>query len=181
MSGEDNSTNTVSSTVPAQSITIQKFIKMLEKFGAGDQRGLKKVYLSNRSITCNDGSQAGFYLRKSHGSKRWIMFLEGGWYCFDQRSCRSRWLKLRNLMTSTQWPDTRDSQYHLSSSLLFYKFSILLLSDFSPFFLSTDSFLTYLSLPAFSGRNTLGQSRREPSLVERQSRVSVLGLYLASC
>ncbi|KAI4485879.1 hypothetical protein M0804_006368 [Polistes exclamans] len=116
---EDRPTNTVSvssSSPGLQSNTLQKLIKILEKYGLEEQRGLKRVYLSNRSITCNDGSQAGFYLRKSHGSKRWIIFLEGGWYCYDHKSCRNRWLKLRHLMTSTQWPETRDIGGLLSGS-----------------------------------------------------------------
>ncbi|XP_043589492.1 palmitoleoyl-protein carboxylesterase NOTUM isoform X2 [Bombus pyrosoma] len=111
IAAEEKPTNTVSvssSTATIQSNTIQKLIKILEKYGLEEQRGLKRVYLSNRSITCNDGSQSGFYLRKSHGSKRWIIFLEGGWYCYDHKSCRNRWLRLRHLMTSTQWPETRD-------------------------------------------------------------------------
>ncbi|XP_058066281.1 palmitoleoyl-protein carboxylesterase NOTUM [Anopheles bellator] len=69
---------------------------------------LKRVFLSNRTVTCNDGSQAGFYLRKSPGSRRWVVFFEGGWHCFDHKSCRTRWLKQRHLMTSVQWPETRD-------------------------------------------------------------------------
>lgn len=51
-----------------------------------------------------------FYLRKSHTSKKWIVFLEGGWYCYDNHSCRNRWLRLRHLMTSSQWPETRDGE-----------------------------------------------------------------------
>ncbi|PBC34946.1 Protein notum [Apis cerana cerana] len=111
IAAEERPRNTVSvssGTASIQSNTIQKLIKILEKYGLEEQRGLKRVYLSNRSITCNDGSQAGFYLRKSHGSRRWIIFLEGGWYCYDHKSCRNRWLRLRHLMTSTQWPETRD-------------------------------------------------------------------------
>ncbi|XP_041772452.1 palmitoleoyl-protein carboxylesterase NOTUM [Anopheles merus] len=69
---------------------------------------LKRVFLSNRTVTCNDGSQAGFYLRKSPGSRRWVVFFEGGWHCYDHKSCRARWLKQRHLMTSVQWPETRD-------------------------------------------------------------------------
>lgn len=114
VSADDKPTNTVSvsSGSPViQSNTIQKFIEVLGKYELEDQRALKRVYLSNRSITCNDGSQAGFYLRKSQGSKRWIIFLEGGWYCYDHRSCRNRWLRLRHLMTSTQWPETRDGSF----------------------------------------------------------------------
>ncbi|KAK1127267.1 hypothetical protein K0M31_003811 [Melipona bicolor] len=113
MAAGEKPTNTVSvssGTTAIQGNTIQKLIKILEKYGLEEQRGLKRVYLSNRSITCNDGSQAGFYLRKSHGSKRWIIFLEGGWYCYDHKSCRNRWLRLRHLMTSTQWPETRDGE-----------------------------------------------------------------------
>ncbi|XP_048512534.1 palmitoleoyl-protein carboxylesterase NOTUM isoform X2 [Athalia rosae] len=116
--GEDKATNTVSVSPGSpviQSNTIQKFIEVLGKYELEDQRSLKRVYLSNRSITCNDGSQAGFYLRKSQGSKRWVIFLEGGWYCYDSRSCRNRWLRLRHLMTSTQWPETRDVGGILSS------------------------------------------------------------------
>lgn len=74
------------------------------------QKELKRVFLSNRTVTCNDGSQAGFYLRKSPGSRRWVVFFEGGWHCYDHKSCRARWLKLRPLMTSAQWPETRDGK-----------------------------------------------------------------------
>ncbi|XP_042202956.1 palmitoleoyl-protein carboxylesterase NOTUM-like isoform X2 [Homarus americanus] len=56
---------------------------------------------------CNDNSPAGFYFRQSEMSRRWIVFLEGGWYCFDRESCEQRWRRLRPLMTSRGWPDTR--------------------------------------------------------------------------
>jgi hypothetical protein len=65
------------------------------KSGYQKSTKLKRVFLSTRDITCNDGSQAGFYLRKSPGSKRWIVFLEGGWHCYDQKSCKMRWSKMR--------------------------------------------------------------------------------------
>lgn len=73
-------------------------------------RSLKRVFLSNRTVTCNDGSQAGFYLRKSLKSKRWVVFFEGGWHCYDSKSCRARWMRHRHLMTSAQWPETRDGK-----------------------------------------------------------------------
>ncbi|XP_057319652.1 palmitoleoyl-protein carboxylesterase NOTUM [Microplitis mediator] len=90
-----------------QSNTIQKLRKILEKNDQEEPRELKRVSLSNRFVTCNDGSQAGFYYRKSV-SKKWIVFLEGGWCCFDYQSCRHRWANLRNFMTSTNWSDTRE-------------------------------------------------------------------------
>ncbi|KAH1000464.1 hypothetical protein HUJ05_006804, partial [Dendroctonus ponderosae] len=83
----------------------------------GDVKPLKKVFLSDRSVTCNDGSQAGFYLRKSAHSKKWIIFLEGGWYCYDHHSCRNRWVKQRHFMTSSNWPETREVSGILSPSM----------------------------------------------------------------
>ncbi|XP_068240258.1 palmitoleoyl-protein carboxylesterase NOTUM-like isoform X2 [Palaemon carinicauda] len=57
---------------------------------------------------CNDNSPAGFYFRRSKSnSPRWIVFLEGGWYCFDRKSCEQRWHGLKALMTSRGWPETR--------------------------------------------------------------------------
>lgn len=78
--------------------------------GKDHSRSLKRAALTNTNITCNDGTHAGFYLRKQPNSKKWIVFLEGGWHCFDNRSCRARWLRLRHLMTSSQWPETRDGE-----------------------------------------------------------------------
>ncbi|XP_035715762.1 palmitoleoyl-protein carboxylesterase NOTUM isoform X2 [Folsomia candida] len=47
-----------------------------------------------------------YYVRNSHvrNSNTWIIFLEGGWFCFDERSCQNRWLRLKNLMSSSAWP-----------------------------------------------------------------------------
>ncbi|XP_033159404.1 palmitoleoyl-protein carboxylesterase NOTUM [Drosophila mauritiana] len=87
----------------------RNYMVMHSASGSGDHsRSLKRANLANTSITCNDGSHAGYYLRKHPSSKKWIVLLEGGWHCFDVRSCRSRWMRLRHLMTSSQWPETRD-------------------------------------------------------------------------
>lgn len=83
-------------------------------------RSLKRVLLTNSSVTCNDGTHAGFYLRKQPNSKKWIVFLEGGWHCFDNRSCRARWMRLRHLMTSTQWPETRDGKRARQCTIFLY-------------------------------------------------------------
>ncbi|XP_016979406.2 palmitoleoyl-protein carboxylesterase NOTUM [Drosophila rhopaloa] len=87
----------------------RNYMVMHSASGSGDHsRSLKRAVLANSSITCNDGTHAGYYLRKQPSSKKWIVFLEGGWHCFDLRSCRARWMRLRHLMTSSQWPETRD-------------------------------------------------------------------------
>uniref|UniRef100_T1JJQ7 Pectin acetylesterase n=1 Tax=Strigamia maritima TaxID=126957 RepID=T1JJQ7_STRMM len=76
---------------------------------------LRRVFLNNRSISCNDGSPAGYYIRKSNGNRRWVIYLEGGWYCFDLQSCHNRWIRLRSLMTSRLWPEIRHGGGILSS------------------------------------------------------------------
>lgn len=35
----------------------------------------------------------------------------GGWYCYDNQSCLTRWQRLRHLMTSHHWPETRSGMY----------------------------------------------------------------------
>ncbi|XP_076062099.1 palmitoleoyl-protein carboxylesterase notum isoform X2 [Oratosquilla oratoria] len=71
-------------------------------------------FLSDLAV-CNDNSPAGFYIRRSVNSKRWVVFLEGGWYCFDNRSCGLRWSRSRPLMTSRDWPQERSVGGILSS------------------------------------------------------------------
>lgn len=79
------------------------------------QSYLRRVMLTNTSVTCNDGTKAGYYLRQSFGSRRWIIFLEGGWYCFNTISCHQRWLRMRHLMTSAHWPEARNGKCMLGS------------------------------------------------------------------
>uniref|UniRef100_A0AAY4EFH6 Uncharacterized protein n=1 Tax=Denticeps clupeoides TaxID=299321 RepID=A0AAY4EFH6_9TELE len=68
---------------------------------------MKLSFLENASVTCNDGTPAGYYIKESKGSRRWLVFLEGGWYCFNKQNCNSRYETLRRLMSSTKWPQTR--------------------------------------------------------------------------
>ncbi|MEQ2188331.1 hypothetical protein GOODEAATRI_013857 [Goodea atripinnis] len=41
------------------------------------QQDMKLHLLKNVSVTCNDGSPAGYYIKESKGSRRWLLFLEG--------------------------------------------------------------------------------------------------------
>ncbi|XP_041839873.1 inactive palmitoleoyl-protein carboxylesterase notum1b [Melanotaenia boesemani] len=68
---------------------------------------MKLHFLKNTSVTCNDGSPAGYYIKESKGSRRWLLFLEGGWYCFNRQTCDSRFETMRRLMSSTKWLQTR--------------------------------------------------------------------------
>lgn len=70
---------------------------------------MTRYFIRNRTVTCNDGSQPGYYIRKRQNgaSLRWIIFLEGGWLCFDVKSCQGRWINTPHLMSSNHWPQTR--------------------------------------------------------------------------
>ncbi|XP_076879681.1 inactive palmitoleoyl-protein carboxylesterase notum1b isoform X2 [Brachyhypopomus gauderio] len=68
---------------------------------------MKLHFLENSSVTCNDGTPAGYYLKESKGSRRWLVFLEGGWYCFSKQNCDTRYDTMRRLMSSNRWPPTR--------------------------------------------------------------------------
>ncbi|KAM6972531.1 inactive palmitoleoyl-protein carboxylesterase notum1b [Aplochiton taeniatus] len=72
-------------------------------------------FVNNASVTCNDGSPAGYYFKESKGSKRWLLFLEGGWYCFNKQNCDSRFETRPQLMSSSKWPRTRTGTGILSS------------------------------------------------------------------
>ncbi|XP_066560663.1 inactive palmitoleoyl-protein carboxylesterase notum1b isoform X1 [Amia ocellicauda] len=65
---------------------------------------MKLHFLENATVTCNDGTPAGYYMKESKGSKRWLIFLEGGWYCFNKENCDSRYENMRRLMSSAKWP-----------------------------------------------------------------------------
>ncbi|XP_066503092.1 inactive palmitoleoyl-protein carboxylesterase notum1b [Hoplias malabaricus] len=76
---------------------------------------MKLNFLDNSTVTCNDGSPAGYYIKESKGSRRWLVFLEGGWYCFSKENCDSRYETMRRLMSSSRWPSTRTGTGILSS------------------------------------------------------------------
>ncbi|XP_060946673.1 palmitoleoyl-protein carboxylesterase notum1a [Limanda limanda] len=71
------------------------------------ENDMKLNFLENTSVTCNDGSPAGYYLKESRGSRRWLIFLEGGWYCFNKENCDSRYETMRRLMSSSKWAQTK--------------------------------------------------------------------------
>ncbi|XP_061588773.1 carboxylesterase notum2 [Cololabis saira] len=83
---------------------------------AGQQTNdMRLHFLKNTHVTCNDGTAAGFYLREFRGSRRWLLFLEGGWCCYSKQSCDARYQNIPRLMSSTGWPQTKKGSGILSS------------------------------------------------------------------
>ncbi|KAM7538677.1 hypothetical protein Aperf_G00000053710 [Anoplocephala perfoliata] len=62
-------------------------------------------FLSHSDVRCNDGTKAGYYVRRSKDlkSRNWMIYLEGGWYCFDEATCVSRQITNHALFSSRTW------------------------------------------------------------------------------
>ncbi|KAM3849438.1 carboxylesterase notum2-like [Diretmus argenteus] len=83
---------------------------------AGQQTDdMRLQFLKNTQVTCNDGTPAGFYLKEFRGSRRWLLFLEGGWCCYNKATCDTRYQNIPRLMSSSQWPQTKRGSGILSS------------------------------------------------------------------
>ncbi|XP_063286396.1 palmitoleoyl-protein carboxylesterase notum2-like [Pelobates fuscus] len=76
---------------------------------------MKLYFLKNTMTACNDGTTAGYYLREAKGNKRWIIFLEGGWCCYNKETCDVRYKSAKRLMSSSEWPPTRKGTGILSA------------------------------------------------------------------
>ncbi|XP_026748996.2 palmitoleoyl-protein carboxylesterase NOTUM [Galleria mellonella] len=75
---------------------------------------LKLVWLTNTTLTCNDGTPAGYYIRRGTNTQHWVVYLEGGGYCWDASSCGARWRRRPALMSSSKWSRFRRAPALLS-------------------------------------------------------------------
>ena len=57
--------------------TFRKLAQALYQRGDKAENRLSRKFFYNHDITCNDGTSAGYYIRRNYNSKRWIVFLEG--------------------------------------------------------------------------------------------------------
>lgn len=72
-------------------VSLQEATKRPSKINVNgnSQELMKRVLLSE--ALCNDGTQASYYIKKSRtNSTTWLVLLEGGYFCYDELSCRSR-------------------------------------------------------------------------------------------
>ncbi|XP_015271589.1 PREDICTED: carboxylesterase notum2-like [Gekko japonicus] len=111
---------------------------------------MKLAFLRNTKVTCNDGTAAGYYIREQRNSKRWIVFLEGGWCCYSTETCENRHKNSRRLTSSLEWPRTRKGTGILSAHV-----------DENPHWWSANAvFVPYCSSDIWIG--TLPKSRQAP-------------------
>ncbi len=57
--------------------TFRKLAQALYQRGDKAENRLERKFFYDTNVTCNDGSVAGYYIRRNYESKRWIIFLEG--------------------------------------------------------------------------------------------------------
>jgi len=68
--------------------------------------------LNHVEALCNDGSKGGFYYRppktdeSSWLSVPWVVYLEGGGWCYNKESCDNRFKEATHLMSSNGWETT---------------------------------------------------------------------------
>ena len=146
--------------------TFRKLAAVLYRRGDKVENRLTRKYLYNTNVTCNDGSTAGYYIRRNQESRRWIIYLEGGWFCYDETSCEARWLRLRTLMSSDRL-DSYHDKYFVIKFIYFFLGGrrSRLLEEFCPvtekriLTLQTPTMFLFLIVPV-----TPGQEQPEPSL-----------------
>jgi hypothetical protein len=56
--------------------------------------------------TCNDGTSAGFYYAAGSDPSLWLVYLQGGLWCYDQESCLERASKGPQQISSKSWGTT---------------------------------------------------------------------------
>ncbi len=81
-----SSSSPSSSSDPLPPDTFRKLAQALYQRSGGAESGLgagaggplmRRKLLYDHEVTCNDGSVAGYYIRRNYKSKKWIVFLEG--------------------------------------------------------------------------------------------------------
>ena len=52
---------------------------------------------------CNDGTPAGYFFKAGSDPKQWLVYLEGGYWCWDSESCTERYQTDKFDMSSSGW------------------------------------------------------------------------------
>ena len=64
---------------------------------------------ADAEAVCNDGSPGAYYFAPGDGnSNDWIIYLEGGMWCWNKASCQSRFTETGFEMSSSKWAQTQD-------------------------------------------------------------------------
>ena len=99
------------------------------------------------TAVCNDGSPGAYYITEARGHKGhpaaphvWLVFLQGGGWCWDAASCAARHANEPGLMSSDSFPPVRDATGIFSPD-----------PALSPFATANKVYVPYCSSDAFVG------------------------------
>lgn len=110
-----------SSTPAADELSSTNFVKSYTSGFQGTVQGggpktavltenllhLQSLAAVDALAVCNDGSPGAYFFQASAtGSSLWIVYLQGGMWCWDQASCQARFSGTDFEMSSTNWPAT---------------------------------------------------------------------------
>jgi hypothetical protein len=79
----------------------------------------RKSLINYPQARCMDNSIASYYIRLSNNTSRWLIYFDGGWFCYSKESCHFRRIYSPNLMTSNNMNE-RQSRIGIFSSLKQY-------------------------------------------------------------
>jgi hypothetical protein len=99
------------------------------------------------TAVCNDGSGGAYYITEATqlqghpaAADVWLVFLQGGGWCWDEASCAARFANDRGLMSSEAYPPTRQASGIFSPD-----------PELSPFATANKVYIPYCSSDAFAG------------------------------
>lgn len=95
-----------------------KFDPLNKKVSNNQLRPMMRISLEKYKMArCNDGSPASYYLRLSNtNNKEWLIVVEGGYFCYNEETCKQRSLNSHNFTSSRNWKSYKYSNGILSSS-----------------------------------------------------------------
>lgn len=66
---------------------------------------------AQRGAVCNDGSAPGYYYKPGRPGARWLLYMQGGFWCWDLAaggSCEQRWKTAPHFFSTDDLPRTID-------------------------------------------------------------------------
>ena len=80
----------------------------------------RKTLINYPQARCMDNSIASYYIRLANNNhSRWLIYFDGGWFCYSKESCHFRRLFSPNLMSSNNFNEKK-SRIGIFSSLKQY-------------------------------------------------------------
>eukprot|EP00698_Gefionella_okellyi_P024227 TRINITY_DN8488_c0_g1_i2.p2 TRINITY_DN8488_c0_g1~~TRINITY_DN8488_c0_g1_i2.p2 ORF type:complete len:165 (+),score=24.57 TRINITY_DN8488_c0_g1_i2:39-533(+) len=120
----------------ASTLLILLMLLCVVFFPTGETSGIANKFSirlgGEEEAYCNDGSPAQYYYHppsRVQDEDKWLFYLEGGGFCFDDMSCQQRAVTNINLTSSAYWPDAMSLNGILSTNqsdnALFWSWNIV--------------------------------------------------------